>query len=188
MMSSRGMGDISPSKMPKGVKKERRDDTDFKQYAKGGKVKRFDEGGGVDALKLSPRSVSESDYDTKFNAKPLGGMSSKEQKAIFGRLSASKKLDRDSELSAYLDAGLSKREGDRLRANLGGVGVNYTRQFDEGGKVNAAGNYTKPSLRKRIVSQVKAAATQGTGAGQWSARKAQLVAKKYKAAGGGYRD
>ena len=61
-------------------------------------------------------------------------------------------------------------------------------QFKEGGKVNAAGNYTKPSLRKRIVSQVKAAATQGTGAGQWSARKAQLVAKKYKAAGGGYRD
>ena len=61
-------------------------------------------------------------------------------------------------------------------------------EYAEGGKVNAAGNYTKPSLRKRIVSQVKAAAMQGTGAGQWSARKAQLVAKKYKAAGGGYRD
>jgi hypothetical protein len=61
-------------------------------------------------------------------------------------------------------------------------------QYKEGGKVNAAGNYTKPGLRKKIVSQVKAAATQGTGAGQWSARKAQLVAKKYKAAGGGYRD
>ena len=61
-------------------------------------------------------------------------------------------------------------------------------QFKEGGSVNAAGNYTKPALRKRIVAQVKAAATHGTGAGQWSARKAQLVAKKYKAAGGGYRD
>ena len=60
-------------------------------------------------------------------------------------------------------------------------------QYKEGGKVNAAGNYTKPSLRKRIVSQVKASATHGTGAGQWSARKAQLVAKKYKAAGGGYK-
>lgn len=59
--------------------------------------------------------------------------------------------------------------------------------YAEGGKVNAAGNYTKPSLRKRIVSQVKAAATHGTGAGEWSARKAQLVAKKYKAAGGGYK-
>jgi hypothetical protein len=91
MMASRGMGDIAPSKMPKGVRKARRDNTDFTQYK-------------------------------------------------------------------------------------------------EGGKVNAAGNYTKPDLRKRIVSQVKSAATQGTGAGQWSARKAQLVAKKYKAAGGGYRD
>jgi len=60
--------------------------------------------------------------------------------------------------------------------------------YKDGGKVNAAGNYTKPGLRKRIVAQVKAAATHGTGAGQWSARKAQLVAKKYKAAGGGYRD
>jgi len=60
-------------------------------------------------------------------------------------------------------------------------------QYKEGGKVNAAGNYTKPGLRKKIVSQVKSAATHGTGAGQWSARKAQLVAKKYKAAGGGYR-
>jgi len=60
--------------------------------------------------------------------------------------------------------------------------------YAEGGHVNEAGNYTKPSLRKRIVAQVKAAATQGTGAGLWSARKAQLVAKKYKAAGGSYRD
>ena len=91
MRASRGMGDINPSKMPDGKKKTRRDNTDFTEFAKGGKV-------------------------------------------------------------------------------------------------NAAGNYTKPSLRKRIVSQVKSAATQGTGAGQWSARKAQLVAKKYKAAGGGYRD
>jgi len=91
MMASRGMGAIAPSKMPKAKTKARRDDTDFTQYA-------------------------------------------------------------------------------------------------EGGKVNAAGNYTKPGLRKKIVAQVKAAATQGTGAGQWSARKAQLVAKKYKASGGGYRD
>ena len=58
----------------------------------------------------------------------------------------------------------------------------------EGGKVIAAGNYTKPGLRKRIFNSVKAAAVQGTGAGQWSARKAQLMAKRYKAAGGGYKD
>ena len=61
-------------------------------------------------------------------------------------------------------------------------------QYAQGGKVNEAGNYTKPELRKRIVAQVKAAATHGTGAGKWSGRKAQLVAKKYKEAGGGYRD
>ncbi len=90
MRASRGMGAVMPSKMPKGKRKARRDDTDFTQYA-------------------------------------------------------------------------------------------------EGGKVNEAGNYTKPELRKRIVSQVKAADTHGTGAGKWSARKAQLVAKKYKAAGGGYK-
>jgi len=65
-------------------------------------------------------------------------------------------------------------------------------QYEEGGevksKVNEAGNYTKPSLRKRIFNSVKAAAVQGTGAGQWSARKAQLMAKRYKEAGGGYKD
>jgi len=54
-------------------------------------------------------------------------------------------------------------------------------------KVNQAGNYTKPSLRKRLFEQIKAANVQGTAAGQWSARKAQLLAKKYKASGGGYR-
>ena len=95
MRASRGMGDIAPSKMPKGAKKARRDDTDFTQYKEGGKVK---------------------------------------------------------------------------------------------SKVNEAGNYTKPSLRKRIFNSVKAAAIVGTGAGQWSARKAQVMAKRYKAAGGGYKD
>jgi len=93
MRASRGMGAINPSKMPKGVKKARRDDTDFTQYKEGGKVS----------------------------------------------------------------------------------------------KVNEAGNYTKPGLRKRIFNSIKAAAVQGTGAGQWSARKAQLMAKRYKAAGGGYK-
>ena len=95
MIASRGMGAISPSKMPKGRKKARRDNTDFTQYKEGGAVK---------------------------------------------------------------------------------------------SKVNEVGNYTKPGLRKRIFNSVKAAAIVGTGAGQWSARKAQVMAKRYKAAGGGYRD
>jgi hypothetical protein len=90
MMASRGMGAIRQSKMPKGVKKPRRDDTDFTQYA-------------------------------------------------------------------------------------------------EGGKVNAAGNYTKPGMRKSLFESIKSRAVQGTGAGQWSARKAQLLAKQYKARGGGYK-
>jgi hypothetical protein len=95
MIASRGMGKIAASKMPGSKKKARRDDTDFTQYADGGKVK---------------------------------------------------------------------------------------------SKVNEAGNYTKPEMRKRIFNSVKAAAIAGTGAGQWSARKAQVMAKRYKANGGGYRD
>jgi hypothetical protein len=55
-------------------------------------------------------------------------------------------------------------------------------------KVNAAGNYTKPSMRKALFNKIKASATQGTAAGQWSARKAQLLAKQYKSKGGGYKD
>ena len=51
--------------------------------------------------------------------------------------------------------------------------------------VNAANNYTKPTMRKSLVSSVKAGSSGGKP-GQWSARKAQLVAKKYKAKGGGY--
>ena len=54
-------------------------------------------------------------------------------------------------------------------------------------KVNQAGNYTKPTLRKRLFNQIKAGGKCGKP-GQWSARKAQMLAKKYKAAGGGYRD
>ena len=94
MRASRGMGAIAPSKMPTGVKKARRDDTDFTQYAEGGKVK---------------------------------------------------------------------------------------------SKVNEAGVYTKPGMRKSLFESIKSRAVQGTKAGQWSARKAQLLAKQYKAKGGGYR-
>ena len=53
-------------------------------------------------------------------------------------------------------------------------------------KVNAAGNYTKPTMRKRLFNKIKAG-TKGGKAGQWSARKAQMLAKAYKAAGGGYK-
>jgi hypothetical protein len=146
MMASRGMGAISSSKMPKGKKESRRDDTDFTEYADGGMAQQA-------AIAISMK---------KEGKKP-------KKMAAGGEL---KEVPEDN-------TGLSKLPTE-VRNKMG--------YMKSGGGVNAAGNYTKPSLRKRIVAQVKAAATQGTGAGQWSARKAQLVAKKYKAAGGGYRD
>lgn len=60
--------------------------------------------------------------------------------------------------------------------------------IDRLSRVNEAGNYTKPEMRRRLFNQIKGDAVQGTKAGQWSARKAQLLAKKYKEAGGGYTD
>ena len=54
-------------------------------------------------------------------------------------------------------------------------------------RVNEAGNYTKPAMRKRLFNKIKAGG-KGGKPGQWSARKAQMLAKQYKAAGGGYRD
>lgn len=53
-------------------------------------------------------------------------------------------------------------------------------------RVNAAGNYTKPTMRKRLFQKIKAG-TKGGDPGEWSARKAQMLAKQYKAKGGGYR-
>ena len=166
MMASRGMGAMSPSKMPKGKRKARRDNTDFTQ---------FDQGGNV--------SDKEKEEAVKFAVENPHLNLAKGMKELSGRLTAEKKLGPNTSLQAYLDANVNKR-GPGIQSG----GVNLTHRFAEGGKVNAAGNYTKPGLRKKIVSQVKAAATHGTGAGQWSARKAQLVAKKYKEAGGGYRD
>ena len=53
-------------------------------------------------------------------------------------------------------------------------------------RVNEAGNYTKPAMRKRLFNQIKAGG-KGGKPGQWSARKAQMLAKRYKASGGGYK-
>lgn len=52
-------------------------------------------------------------------------------------------------------------------------------------KVNQSGNYTKPGMRKRMFNSIKAG-SKGGKPGQWSARKAQMLAKRYKSAGGGY--
>jgi len=143
------MGAVMPSKMGKGVKKARRDDTDFTQYKEGGSVKMA--GGGLYANIAAKK-------------KRIAAGSGEKMRSV-GSKGAPKKGDFASAAK--------------------------TARYKEGGetksKVNEAGNYTKPELRKRIFNSVKAAAVQGTGAGQWSARKAQLMAKKYKAAGGGYK-
>ena len=74
------------------------------------------------------------------------------------------------------------------RMNSGGV-VKMSKGTKKKSKsrVNEAGNYTKPGLRKRIFNRIKAGG-KGGAPGQWSARKAQMMAKAYKKAGGGYRN
>lgn len=81
----------------------------------------------------------------------------------------------------------AKRRGDDKPVEGTGKPI---RTFKKGGesKVNQAGNYTKPGMRKSLFESIKARAVQGTKAGQWSARKSQLLAKEYKRRGGGYRD
>lgn len=54
-------------------------------------------------------------------------------------------------------------------------------------KVNEAGNYTKPAMRKALFNKIKAG-SKGGDAGEWSARKAQMLAREYKAKGGGYKN
>ena len=80
----------------------------------------------------------------------------------------------------------AKRRGDNKPVKGTGKPI---KTFSKGGesKVNQAGNYTKPGMRKSLFESIKSRAVQGTAAGQWSARKAQLLAKQYKARGGGYK-
>ena len=151
MMSSRGMGAINPSKMPKKKEITRTDNPDkVAMYKKGGLAKQAATAIAMKAAGKKPKKMADG-----------------------GEL---KEVPEDN-------TGLSKLPTE-VRNKMG--------YMKEGGKtkskVNEAGNYTKPDLRKRIFNSVKAAAIVGTGAGQWSARKAQVMAKRYKAAGGGYRD
>ena len=67
-----------------------------------------------------------------------------------------------------------------------GKALSYSSGGKTKSKVNEAGNYTKPGMRKRLFNEIKAGG-KGGAPGQWSARKAQMVAQAYKKAGGGYR-
>jgi hypothetical protein len=167
MIASRGMGDISPSKMPGGKKKARRDDTDFTQYAEGGPV------GLYANIAAKKKRIAAGSGESMRSA---------------GSAGAPKKSDfaNAAKTTSYKNGGLAQQAATAIAMKEKGV---KPKKMAEGGStVNAAGNYTKPELRKRIFNSVKAEATAGTGAGQWSARKSQVLAKRYKAAGGGYRD
>ena len=77
----------------------------------------------------------------------------------------------------------------RARTGTRKDGDQFT-MYAEGGqvsRVNEAGNYTKPGMRKSLFERIKAGG-KGGAPGQWSARKAQMLAMQYKKAGGGYKD
>jgi len=74
------------------------------------------------------------------------------------------------------------RDLDLIRMGKGGK----AKKKKSKSRVNESGNYTKPGLRKRIFNRIKAG-SKGGASGQWSARKAQMMAKAYKKAGGGYK-
>lgn len=80
------------------------------------------------------------------------------------------------------------KQPNKIRRKDGAEVNMYSAGGNTGSKVNEAGNYTQPGMRKSLFNKIKNSATQGTAAGQWSARKAQLLAKQYKAKGGGYKD
>ena len=96
---------------------------------------------------------------------------------------------RKGEQIFYATRNAGKIEGVEKKAQGGSVG---TTGYAKGGKtksksrVNEAGNYTKPGMRKRLFNRIKAGG-KGGRPGQWSARKAQMLASAYKKAGGGYK-
>lgn len=169
MMSSRGMGAMNPNKMPGPKRKERRDDTDFDEYADGGTVSRPRGPGSAD----DPGSVG--------GPKGPGSLAGKYSTLLPKQLQSAKSKAQSLGLTKDVQE-ITEEEG--LRGRLKG----YKSGGKTKSKVNQAAVYTKPGMRKSLFESIKSRAVQGTAAGQWSARKAQLLAKQYKAKGGGYKD
>lgn len=167
MMASRGMGAILPSKMPGAKRKARRDDTDFDEYAAGGMTVK------------NPANPG----------KPQNAGTPKGPGNLAGRFSTTPNTDLEAMYSQAQSTGDVATSRDI--ENEQGIRKKLKAQYAAGGKtkskVNQAGVYTKPGMRKSLFESIKSRAVQGTGAGQWSARKAQLLAKQYKAKGGGYK-
>ena len=82
--------------------------------------------------------------------------------------------------------GVAKRKKYAPGGSVGKAGKSAKPKTKSKSRVNEAGNYTKPALRKRLFEKIKAG-SKGGKPGQWSARKAQMLAKAYKSAGGGYK-
>ena len=170
-MSSRGMGVINPSKMPKAKIKKRRDDTDFKQFRKGGKIKKFAEEGLVQAdqgplAKDESKFIPEDQYQrSKYlsmqtpvqSAEDLPEMSlkydpkfvalAKHYQGLGGRLSLNKPLSPTSNIQAYLDTNVSNAKGQGLTGKGTGFGVNFSKQFDGGGEIGLYANIHKKKER-----------------------------------------
>jgi hypothetical protein len=153
-----------------------------KDFANAAKTVSFKEGGSIEQL-FKP---TQSDFNTKVMG---GGSVNKFGKGLGGRISATKKLSKDSEIEGYVEGFAAKPKDGPSMSKITGGGVKYTKRFAQGGKsrVNEAGNYTKPGMRKALFERIKAGG-KGGAPGQWSARKAQMLAQQYKKSGGGYRD
>ena len=201
-MPSRGMGAISPSKVPRA----RRRGDEQPVIGTGKPIRTFREGGSVSPEKIEKERQKEylkrnpqyREREKGLEPVPveilaLGGMKNVaggiknaaknlathviNELLAEGRVGARTPVEAASQIARRAAIEGEVNEGEVKKAKGGKVKS----------KVNQAGNYTKPGMRKALFNRIKASATQGTGAGQWSARKAQLLAKQYKAKGGGYR-
>jgi hypothetical protein len=177
------MGAIAPSKMPSGKEKARRDDTDFKQFKKGGlakqaataiamkaagkKPKKMAAGGELKEVPEDNAGLSKlpTEVRNKMGYMKDGGKVKMAGGGLYANIAAKKKriASGSGEKMKSVGAKGAPKKSDFANAAK-------TAKYKEGGetksKVNEAGNYTKPELRKRIFNSVKAAAVQGTGAGQ----------------------
>ena len=135
-MASRGMGAISPSKMPSGVRKARRDDTNFTQFEEGGEV-----------------SEKEKEDGVKFGIERPHLNLSKGLKELAARLTAEKQLSPNTSLQAYLDAKVGSRG-----AGVPGAGVQLTHRFAKGGEVWDKPRPDDLGKPKKLSSSKKASA------------------------------
>ena len=92
--------------------------------------------------------------------------------------------NRMEEKAGFTSTGDDARELEIIRMGKGGK---TKKKKKSKSRVNEAGNYTKPGMRKRLFNRIKAGG-KGGAPGQWSARKAQMLAQAYKKAGGGYKN